>query len=536
MNLTSDRSKLLTWCLLLFMATLLLFLPTVHHEFLNYDDDHYITESEQVKQGLTPASAFNALIEPHFFMWHPATTWSLQLDHTLFGLNPAGYHLMNVIFHSLSGCLVFLLAYRLGSSLSLAILIATLFAWHPLRVESVAWAAERKDVLSTQFWLLTLHCYLSWHRQSSKHYQKLTYAAAILAMMSKPITITLPITLLLLDLWPLKRMDVESLAGIWERNKKLVSEKAVFFACAILLAAATLYFQAQSETIVGLDELPLTSRVANACSAYLSYLGKIIYPANLSVFYPPRAQTPVLTAIISVIFFSSISLYAWRERAQKPYLLFGLLMFLVTLLPVIGLLQSGRQSMADRYSYFSSLGVIIALIFCLAEILPKRAPRMILQVAAVLMIAVSALLTRNQLSYWRNSETLFRHALSVTKDNYIAHINLGAALANQGNLDEALTQYEAALKIRPSAELHYKLGKALLSAKQPKQAQDHLTKATELKPDFAEAYFELAMALAEQNRFEEGVSFLQKALSLKPELQQRLNLPPEPAKKATGTP
>jgi len=536
MNLTSDRSKLLVCCLLLFMATFLLFLPAVHHEFLNYDDDNYITESDLVKQGFNLNSATSALIEHHAYMWHPATTWSLQLDYSLFGLEPAGYHLMNIIFHSLSCCLVFLLAYRLGGRIPMAFLIAALFAWHPLRVESVVWAAERKDVLSTLFWLLTLHCYLTWHRQNSKRYQGFTYIAAILAMMSKPIAITLPVTLLLLDFWPLKRLDTESLSSIWVRNKKLIHEKVGFFACAILLATATLYFQSQTETIVKLDELPLLPRVANACAAYLSYVWKIIYPINLAVFYPQKAQAPVLMAVVSVAFFSLAILYAWRERGQKPYLLFGLLAFLVTLLPVIGLLQSGRQSMADRYSYFSSLGITIALIFYLNEILHGRIPLRILQTVAAVMIATLVLLTRNQLSYWRDSETLFRHALSVTQDNHIAHINLGAALANQGNLAEALKHYEAASHIRPNAELHYKLGMALLSARQPKQAQAHLEKAIELKPGFAEAYFELAMALADQNRFEEGASFLQKALSLKPELQQRLKLPPEPAKKATGTP
>jgi len=538
MNLTSDRSKLLVCCLLLFIGTFLLFLPSVHHEFLNYDDDHYITESDLVKQGLTPASAVEALMGHHYFMWHPVTTWSLQLDHGLFGMDPAGYHLMNVIFHSLSCCLVFLLICRLGSSLPLAFFMAILFAWHPLRVESVAWAAERKDVLSTLFWLLTLHGYLAWHRGKSKRYQLLTYAAAILAMMSKPIAITLPFTLLLLDYWPLQRLSINPLLSIWERNKKLIREKTGFFAFSILLAVATLYFQAQTETIVSLDEFPLPSRLTNACIAYLGYLGKIIYPINLSVFYPPHIQPSILQALVSVICFALISHCAWRERDRKPYLLFGLIWFLITLLPVIGLLQSGRQAMADRYSYFSSLGITIALVFYLAEVLREHVACRVLKVATCLISGMLIVLTHTQLSYWQNNETLFRHALAVTRDNYIAHINLGAVLANQGKLAEALPHYEAALQIRPSAELHYKLGIALLSTHQPRLAQQHLEKAVELKPDFAEAYFELAMALTDQDRLEEGARQLQKALSLKPELQQHLNLPPlsEPAKKASGTP
>jgi protein O-mannosyl-transferase len=538
MNLTSDRSKLLACCLLLFIGTFLLFLPAVHHEFLNYDDDNYITESDLVQQGLTPTSAVEALLGHHSFMWHPVATWSLQLDHSLFGADPAGYHLMNVIFHSLSCCLVFLLIGQLGGGRPLAFFMAILFAWHPLRVESVAWAAERKDVLSTLFWLLTLHCYLAWHRGKSKRFQALTYAAAILATMSKPITITLPFTLLLLDYWPLQRLRIDPLQDIWERNKKLIHEKAVFFALSILLAVATLYFQAQTETILSLDELPLPTRLTNACIGYLSYLEKIIYPVNLSVFYPPQIQSSILQALISMIFFALIGHFAWRERDRKPYLLFGLIWFLTTLLPVIGLLQSGRQAMADRYSYFSSLGITIGLVFYLAEVTRERVACRVMKLATCLIAGMLMLLTHTQLSYWQNSETLFRHALAVTRNNFIAHINLGAVLANQGNLAEALPHYEAALQIRPSAELHYKLGIALLSSNQPRLAQQHLEKAVELKPDFADAYFELAMALTDQNQLEAGARHLQKALALKPELQQHLKLPPpsEPAKRATGTP
>lgn len=538
MNLSTDRSRLLVCSLLLFIGTWLLFLPVVQHEFLNYDDDKYITDSELVKQGLSLKSATSALVTPHFFMWHPVTTWSLQLDYSLFGLKPAGYHLMNVFFHSLSGVLVFLLAWRLSRVIPVAFIIAALFAWHPLRVESVAWAAERKDVLATLFWLLALHCYLSWHTQKSTRYQWLTYIATALAMMSKPIAVTIPATFFLLDFWPLHRLNHDSLSDVWRRNRKLIDEKIPFFILSILLALVTLSFQAQSKTIVGLDELPLIARPINACSAYLSYLGKIILPINLGVFYPPDDDINFYLPLISLAFFGFFGHFFWRKRMEKPYLLFGMLWFLITLLPVIGLLQSGRQSMADRYSYVSSLGITIALVLFLWDQWQQRISHRHWYLVASWAIGFSVFLTHTQLSYWKNSETLFRHTLNVTRNNYLAHINLGATLADNGQLAEALTHYEAALEIRPSAELHYKLGKALLSQKSPALAQAHLESAVQLKPDFAEAYFELAMTLADQDRLDEGTKYLQKALSLKPELQQRLNLPPaaEPAKKATGTP
>lgn len=537
MSPLTERNRLLLGCLVLFLGTFFLFLPSIQHEFLNYDDDQYITECDLVKQGLTPKSAVSALVEPHFFMWHPVTTWSLQLDYSLFGLKPAGYHLVSDLIHSLNAILAFLLAWRLCNSMPTAFIIATLFAWHPLRVESVAWAAERKDVLSTCFWLLALLAYHAWHSLKSGSYQKLTYVATVLAMMSKPITITLPITFLLLDLWPLQRITIEPISGIWSRHKKVLLEKIPFLAMAALLALTTLQFQSQSTAIVSIDELPLTERLLNACAAYLGYLGKILFPIHLAVFYPPRAEAPVLPALISLGIFSAIGFFAWRQRAAKPYLLFGFLWFLITLLPVIGLLQSGRQTMADRYSYFSSLGITIAVVLLARDTLGQRFSARVARTITGMTTALLASLTFVQLSYWANSETLFRRALAVTSNNYIAHINLGATLANQGKLDEALPEYEAALEIRPSAELHYKLGTALLAAHQPKPAQTHLEKAVELKPDFAEAYFELALALTDQDQLDAATRHLQKALSLQPELQKRLQPPPEePAKKATGTP
>lgn len=538
MNPSTDRSRLLVCSLLLFVGTWLLFLPVVQHEFVNYDDDHYITHSDLVKQGLSLKSAASALVTPHFFMWHPVTTWSLQLDYSLFGLKPAGYHLTNLLFHSLSSILVLLLVWRMCRIIPVSLIIAALFAWHPLRVESVAWAAERKDVLSTFFWLAALHCYLSWHRQKSSRYQWLTYAATILAMMSKPIAVTIPATFFLLDFWPLRRLNLDSLQGAWSRNRKLFDEKIPFFILSILLALVTLSFQAQSKSIVSLDELPLIARVINAGSAYFSYLSKIILPLDLAVFYPPEQDIILFPALVSLVLFGFATRFTWQRRQEKPYLLFGLLWFLVTLLPVIGLLQSGRQSMADRYSYISSLGITISLLLFAWEKLSTRISHRHIGLIASLAIGFYAYLTHAQLEYWQNSETLFRHALNVTRNNYIAHINLGAALAEKGNLAEALPHYEAALEIRPSADLNYKLGKALLAQKSPALAQVHLQNAVKLNPDFAEAYFELAMALADQDRLDEGTKYLQKALSLKPELQQRLNLPPlpEPAKKASGTP
>ena len=538
MNLSIERRRLLVCCLLLFISTFILFLPVVQNEFINFDDDKYITNSELVQQGFTFSSAVNALVEPHFFMWHPVTTWSLQLDRSIFGSKPSGYHLVNVFWHSLSSILCFLLVWRLRHNYFIALLVAALFAWHPLRVESVAWAAERKDVLSTFFWLLALNAYVRWQTSQSIRYQRLTYVATILAMMSKPIAVTLPVTFLLLDFWPLNRLNADTWQDFKKDLSRLIPEKALFLFGSLFLSVITISYQSKSKTLVGLEEMSVFDRLANSSTAYFSYIGKIFLPVELAAFYPPDPD-PNYLAPFAFLALAGIFLYiAWKLRRERPYFLFGFIWFLSTLLPVIGLLQSGRQSMADRYTYVSSIGILMMFCFWLWDAWLHKVLQTQRILISLLLLIPCTLLTYTQLAYWRNSETLFTHALSVTENNYIAHINLGAALAEKGDLASALPHYEAALNIRPSTSLLLRLSKALLSQRKPELAQMYLEQAIKLEPDFAEAYFELAMALADQDKLDEGTKYLEKAIKLKPELKQRLSLPPEtpPAKKAAGTP
>lgn len=520
-------------CLLLFIGTFLLFLPSIQNDFLNYDDDKYITENELVKQGPT----LSALYEPHFFMWHPVTTLSHQIDYSLYGMNPAGHRLGNIVIHSLSAVLALLLIWRMTGSLAAATVTAALFAWHPLRVESVIWTAERKDVLCTFFWLTSLHAYLTWQKNQTRTNQVLTLVACALAMMSKPMAVTLPLSLLMLDFWPLRRIRLWPGDNWKEDCHKLVREKIPFFLMACFLALITILYQSKTDTIVSLDEVSLIERLVNVPAAYGRYLGKLFFPANLAVFYPPAQSIPILGAITSLAGLGLAGRFAWQRRSTHPQLLFGLIWFLVILLPVIGLLQSGRQSMADRYSYLPSLGIILAVVLSLFELAQKTAARNLAYVAFGLLLMACTSLTRLQIPRWQNSETLFRHAVAVTSKNYNAHINLGAALANSGRLDEAMVEYESALSIRPNAKLHFVLGRALLDRSKPFLAEKHFRQAVTLQPNDAEAQFALAMALTDLERLDEAAKHLEKALSLQPDLMQRvLNPPKRPAAGGSSRP
>jgi tetratricopeptide (TPR) repeat protein len=530
-GLTENRQKAIA-CLILFVGTLLLFLPSLQNEFLNYDDDQYITENELVKAG----PSWRALSEPHFFMWHPVTTLSHQIDYSLFGMNPAGHRLGNIIIHGVSAVLVLLLVWRATGILGAATITAALFAWHPLRVESVVWAAERKDVLCTCFWLMTLHAYLTWQKNQTRANHLLTLAGCALAMMSKPMAATLPLTLILLDYWPLQRI-LRPAADEWQHElHQRIREKIPFFLMASLITLITITYQSKTETIVSLDEVGLAERLINIPAAYGMYLLKLFIPTNLAVFYPPQPEIPVFGAIVSLLTLALAGRFAWQRKATEPHLLFGLIWFLVILLPVIGLLQSGRQSMADRYSYLPSLGIILAVVLGALKLAKKPAAQKMVYFISALAIVGCLFLTHRQIPHWQNSETLFRHALAVTENNYIAHINLGAVLADSNRLDEALTEYEAALAIRPSVSLHFKLGQALLATAKPALAEKQFRQIISMEPEDAEAHFALAMALTDQERMDEAAEHLEKALSLQPTLMQRVVIPPRRQNQPDGHP
>ena len=524
-----ENRRIVICCLLVFISTFLLFSPAIQHDFLNYDDDVYITENQLVQQG----PSLRALYEPQYSLWHPVTTLSHQLDYLFYGLNPAGHRLGNILVHSFSAILVLLFGWRTTRSLLTSSIIAALFAWHPLRVESVVWIAERKDVLCIFFWLLTMHAYLSWNHNRTRANYIWTITAAALAMMSKPMAVTLPFTLILLDFWPLKRL-------VFDRDKewapelhRLVREKLPFFMLAAALVVITLACQSESKPMITSAGIGLGERLGNMANAPGHYLAKLFLPLDLGVFYPTDVELLTLKLMVSLVFFTVAVAIAIQKRDSCPQALWGLMWFFVILAPVFGLFQTG-QSVADRYSYLPSLGIMMAVVIGAFGWVKNQTSRNLLASVFFLLILGCGGLTHMQISRWQDSETLFRHTLAVTKNNYSAHVHLAATLANRGDLAEAMEHYDAALKIRPSISLHYKLGYALLTQGKPALAQKHLTKAIELNPNYAEAHYQLAMALTDLGRLDEGVFHLRMALHLQPLLGKRLAAPLEETSSPTN--
>ena len=500
--------------LLLAFITLLVFIPATSNQFINFDDPDYVIENHVVQNGLTWAGVKWAFTGVHASNWHPLTWLSHMVDCDLFRLNPGGPHLVNILFHSVNAALLFALLFRLTKNLWPSVFITALFAWHPLHVESVAWIAERKDVLSTFFTLLTLQSYVRYVQENHRRNFWFAVCFFMLALLSKPMPVTLPLVMLLLDYWPLKRTEIDRLplvdsvpdqsATINDRLS-MVFEKWPF----ILLSAAScvITFLSQRDTAVSsLAHVPLSFRLENMLVAYAGYLWKMVCPLDLAILYPLHAPIAWHLVAESVIILTGISLIVWRERKFSPWLIIGWLWFLVTLLPVIGLVQVGGQSMADRYTYFPLIGIFLALTFSI-QALVRRFGFLgkWLALVAVLILGVCVALTENQLRYWRNSETLFTHAVIVA-DSAAARISLGTALRDQGRISEALTQYIRALKLDPDSTLIWSdIGWIFDEEGHFGLAAGYYQEAVKRNPTAADVYDNYGLVLVKLGRLDEAM-------------------------------
>jgi tetratricopeptide (TPR) repeat protein len=457
-------------------------------------------------------------------------TWlSHMLDCQLFGLSPGGHHLTNVALHLANSLLLFLWLLYLTDSLGCSFMVAALFALHPMHVESVAWVSERKDVLSTFFWLLTMWAYVWYVRRPGLGRYLSILVCFILGLMAKPMLVTLPFVLLLLDYWPLARLSLPgrgpaaaaAAPGPGVSLKRLVWEKAPLFALAGLFCLVTIYAQKTVGAFWSLKTLPFTTRLANALMAYVSYIGKMFWPAHLAVAYPYPAHNPPLTPVLAAaLLLASLTFLALRQARRHPYLLVGWLWYLGTLVPVIGLVQVGRQAMADRYTYVPYIGLFIAVVWGIAELASRwRASRFLLPVGTSAVLTALAVCAWVQVGYWRNSISLYEHTLKVTGNNALVHVNLGVALAEQGKLNQAIDQYNAALRLKPDfVEAHFNLGAALAAQGKLDQAIAQYTAALRLKPTLAEAHIALGGALAAQDKLDQAAAQYTAALRLKPDL------------------
>jgi protein O-mannosyl-transferase len=523
------RLQLPVWLLaaLLVLVTLALYWPAMRFDFINYDDPLYVIENSHVHNGLNWAGVKWAFSNTQLAAyWAPIMWLSHMLACQLFGLNPSGHHLINVLLHAANTVLVFLLLYRLTGATWRSFIVAALFGWHPLRVESVAWITERKDVLSTCFGLLSLLFYVRYVKKSnaSSPQSKVFYSLSLLCfafgLMSKPMLVTWPFVMLLLDWWPLGRVTGDG----WRvaRVRHLVFEKLPFFVLAAVMSIVTFVAQKRDASVITIKELPLDARAGNALISYCRYLEKLLWPADLAVFYPYPGKWPITEVILAGGFLLSVTVFCAMTRRRYPFLLMGWLWYCGTLVPVIGLVQAGWVAMADRFTYVPSLGMLILTIWGTYGLTRHwRYQTVVSSVAACMAIVTFFALTRLQLAYWKDSGTLFRHALEVTENNYIAHNSLGLVLDKQGQHDEAISQYLEVIRLKPDyVEAHNNLGIALDEKGQPDAAIHQFQEAIRLKPNHANAQYNLGIAFLEEGRVEEAINQFQEVIRLQPDFTE----------------
>ena len=510
-----DNSRRLNWVLAcaLIAGALVTYWPVGQHEFINFDDPAYVTENVHVTDGLTAAGVRWAFTSGHAGNWHPLTWLSHMTDVELFGVQSGRHHLVNVALHVLSAVLLFWLFLRLTQQRWPSVFVAGVFAVHPLHVESVAWIAERKDVLSACLFMLTLHAYVSYVRrpQASRYMVLITVFA--LGLMAKPMVVTTPFVLLLLDYWPLKRLQRS------EGWRAVVAEKLPLVAMAAASSAVTYIVQSQAGAVRTFDVLPFSVRLANAVVSYVGYLVKAFWPAALAPIYPYPLNRSWLLVAGAALLIGAITTVVILLRRSRPYLAVGWFWFIGMLVPVIGLIQVGSQPIADRYAYLPLVGISVAVAWGLRGLVAGKpvAERAVSLAAAVAIVAL-AVVAHRQVTYWRTSEALWQHAIAVVPGNYRAHANLGQVLAELGQYDAAIAQEREAIRIKSDfADAHHYLGSALLDAGKVDEAVVALREALRLRPRYVAAHNSLGLALAAQQKSAEAAEHFEEARRLSPD-------------------
>ena len=528
--------------LVLILNTLLVFWQVRNFGFVNYDDTIYVYENPHVLNGLTGNGIIWAFSTNLTANWHPLTWLSLMLDCQLFGANAGRMHLMNLILHLANTLLLFAVFRKMTGAQWPSAFVAAAFAIHPMHVESVAWIAERKDVLSTFFLLLTLAAYVSYVRRRGLIRYALTLLLFALGLLAKPMLITLPALLLLLDYWPLNRFTAElaetaetrseATSPLRKKHKKssavsavkparrLIIEKIPFIALSIVSSVITFLAQLKGGSVAHIDALPLKARIVNAFLSYARYTGKLFWPRNLAVFYPFDADSLAFWQMaMCVLLLLVISIFVIRFGRNQKYLLVGWFWFVATLVPVIGFVQVGRQAFADRYTYIPYIGLFIMIAWGLPELLSKWPQRKnALGLSMVISLTTLGICTHQQVSFWNNSTTLFSHAIEVTQNNYIAYNNRGVAYNSIGHYENAIEAYKQAIRIRPDyAEAHYNLGIAYGELGHNQEAIESFKQAIGIKPNSAEAHYNLGIIYGKLGRDQEAIESFKQAIKIKPD-------------------
>jgi len=522
----SQKQIILLISAALVITTLIAYEPIRHNSFVTYDDYSYIVNNPQVTSGLSLQSLGQAFTKPHFFMWHPLTTISHIMDYQFFGLNPLGHHFVSLLLHIANALLLFWIVNRLTGTTLVSAFVAAVFALHPIQVESVAWAAERKTVLSGLFWLLTMAAYIRYARQPRLDRYLVVLLVFGLCIMTKPVVVTLPLALLLLDYWPLDRVRWGQQRNNTARggsNKKstvwLIAEKIPLATMSAFLSVMTFVSQRQGGVVPTLEKMPLDYRVANMFLSYIRYIGKMLWPSGLAVCYPhPRAvlsDTPVVMCAMLFIVLTILSIYIGR---RKRYVAVGWLWYVGTLVPVIGLVQSGAQAMANRYMYIPMLGLLIIIGWAVKDFIVNRPRiRIAATVIGVIVLLSLLILTRIQVRHWQNTLTLFEYTLNVTGDNPVTENSYGAALFNEGRIEEAELHLRKAVHLAPAFVIaRNNLAKVYLKQGRINEAIEHFNELIRHNEGTAEVYYNLAAALEMQKKYEDAIKYYAKSLELNP--------------------
>lgn len=508
----------------LILVTTAIYWQVQGFDFVNYDDGDYVTDNPNVQKGFTVQSIIWAMTTGNVSSnWHPLTLFSHMLDWQMYGEWAGGHHLTGLFFHITNALLLFFIFKTMTGNIWQSAFVAAIFAIHPLHVQSVAWVSERKDVLSAFFWMLTLWAYVRYVRHHGWAAYVWVLVFFILGLMSKPMVVTLPFVLLLLDYWPLNRIQLaDSASNLKVKIISLFQEKIPLFTLSAASAAITFYVQQEGGSVKSLDVAPLAYRLPNILISYINYIIKTVYPVKLAAFYPYPNKFPWWQIAAAGVTLTAITWLTIRLMRRSPYVLVGWLWFLGTLVPVIGLVQVGIQSMADRYMYLPMIGLLVVIAWGVPELISNwRYNRLLIGVSAIIAVVILSLVAWKQTGYWNNSISLWSHAINVTKSNPVAHYNLGAAFKTNNETNQAIHHYRKALAINPiQAEVYMSLGLALDETGQTEEVLTCFQKAALLDPENDQTQYNIGTLLFKQGKYDEAIPYLEKAVRLDPENDQ----------------
>jgi protein O-mannosyl-transferase len=523
---SSVNNKKLIWSIvLIIMLTLLVYSQILSHDFVNFDDDGYVYNNQYVRSGISGRGINYAFTTMDKGNWIPLTWLSHMLDVQFFGLNPGGHHFINLLFHIFNSSLLFVFLKTNTQKLYSSLIVAILFAIHPLHVESVAWISERKDVLSTFLFILTLIMYSKYAKQLTLKNYILTLSFFLTGLIAKPMLVTLPIILVFIDIWPVQRISLSQNFDQFRNNKIIITEKIPFVLISIIFSFIAIWSQKIGGTVASSTRYPPLTRLMNALLSYAMYIYKMIWPLKLAVFYPYERNIDFSYVILSALLLLSISSLVVFISKKHPYVFVGWFWFLTTLLPVIGIVKIGTQSMADRYTYIPLIGLFIGIVWGMRYLVIKlNVKKYIILIFVCFVISFYLTITWQQIKTWKNSYTLFEHALSVTTNNWVAHLNFGEILFDQGRIDDAIAHYNQALEYNSSFELAYlNLGTAFAKKGLIDDSINYYKKAIKINNNLQAAWINLGNAYFRKGRLDKALVYYHQAIRVKSDNPEAYN-------------